>query len=128
MKAEGIVSLWVGIENSNERFKEYIKTPCNEDGDVVPSKFMKDFRIDSLDEDFREADILEARTRYLSELLSGCSYEDKVISGFISLYGEFLEEDANIMIMLYNFDYNGQIKEASDDVTKLKYFGTIKYE
>ena len=46
MEQEGYVSLWIGKSESDEELLNYVETDYTEDGDCLPSQFLKDFNID----------------------------------------------------------------------------------
>jgi hypothetical protein len=59
MRQEGLVSLWMGTAPSEEALVEYVELGYDEDGEIVPSRFMVDFQLEQWNEDFREVDFLE---------------------------------------------------------------------
>ncbi|TKI53414.1 hypothetical protein FC756_24010 [Lysinibacillus mangiferihumi] len=70
----------------------------------------------------------EYPTSSLSELLKNVSYSDSLISEFEDFYGENLEEQYNIVIRLYDFEYEKLVEEAKLDGRDLKYMGSVIYE
>lgn len=118
------VSLWVGHSKSDEKLLDYISIDYDDDGDADDSQFMKDFEIDDFDEDSVERLFLDEKTDSLKKLLSGCSYEDKVIPEFekIFVYGKKF----NSGILLYEYEYNGNITVAENNDCHLEFVGTVK--
>lgn len=46
MEKEGYVSLWIGNIKSDDELMAYVELEYTDDGDCIPSKFLKDFSID----------------------------------------------------------------------------------
>jgi hypothetical protein len=129
MESKGNVSLWIGKFNSEDEIGNYVEIVYTDD-DCLPSKFLKDFNIDLIDfdEDFIEASYRKSNYKKISDLIKGCSYDDTVIQNFCNKVGNDLGEKYNAVIMLYNFEYNGDIKEMSKDNYYLKFIETVRYE
>ena len=110
------VSIWFGKFDTKGKFVKYIKKTYNEDGDSIPSQFMKDFKIKSFDEDFLEV--------FFDTAIDNSSFED------ISYSETFLEKIKinfsvyNCTILLYDFSYTGTIKEKDN----VKFYGTLDYQ
>ena len=81
MEKEGYVSLWIGNIKSDDELMAYVELEYTDDGDCIPSKFLKDFSIDidDIDEDFIERVCHENKVSSISELISGCSYEEIIL-------------------------------------------------
>lgn len=115
------VSLWVGNAESDEKLLDYVSVNYEEDDDDYGySQFMKDFCIDYLDEDFMERIFLDKKTDSLKELLSGCSYEDKVIPEFEKIF--ISGKKFNSAILIYDMDYDGNINKNC----RFEFTGTVK--
>ncbi|MDE6091788.1 MAG: immunity 22 family protein [Ruminococcus sp.] len=123
------VSLWVGCSESDEKLLDYISVDYGEEDDDdwdddYYSQFMKDFKIDDIDEDSMERIFLDTETGSIKCLLSGCSYEDKVIPEFEKIFvsgGKF-----NSGILLYQHEYNGNITINDNRYCRLRFVGTVK--
>lgn len=120
------VSLWVGCSKSDEKLLDYISVDYSEEGseDYYYSQFMKDFGIDDVDEDFVERIFLDNETDSIKCLLSGCSYEDKVVPEFEKIFVS--GEKFNSGLLLYDHKYNGNITANEDKYCRLKFVGTVK--
>lgn len=127
MIEEGIVSLWVGVSASEEVLDQYLTVSYTDEGDPIASQFAIDFRLPRYDEDFREAAVSPQRTKSLSELLAGVSYEDQIVPRFERLAGESLQEAVNTFVLLYNFRYEGDPTQAESAFTRLDYVGAVSY-
>lgn len=115
------VSLWVGNAKSDEKLLDYVSVNYDEDDDDYGySQFMKDFCIDYLDEDFMERIFHAEKTDSLKELLSGCSYEDKVIPEFEKIF--ISGKKFNSAILIYDMDYDGNINKNC----RFEFTGTVK--
>lgn len=118
------VSLWVGCSESDEKLLDYISVDYDEDGDSDDSQFMKDFGIDDFDEDSVERIFSDNETDSIKYLLSGCSYEDKVIPEFEKIFVS--GEKFNSGILLYDMKYDGNITVNENEYCRLRFAGTIK--
>jgi hypothetical protein len=111
MEKEGFVSLFIGNSKSYKDLRNYILNSYTEDGDLLSSEFEKDFNIDYYNEDFREVEYYDEPSNDLRVLLEGFSYDEEIIPKFIELCGERLNQEANSVILLYDFQYNGNVNE-----------------
>ncbi|MED0703749.1 immunity 22 family protein [Aeribacillus composti] len=125
MEKEGFVSLFIGNSKSyKDLLQNYILNSYTEDGDLLPSEFEKDFNIDYYNEDFREVEFYDEPSNDLRVLLEGFSYDEEILPKFIELCGERLNQEANSVILLYNFQYNGNINEKN----QFRFLGTVQYK
>ncbi|QSB49575.1 immunity 22 family protein [Parageobacillus toebii] len=124
MEKEGVVSLFIGNSKSYKDLQNYIFNSYTEDGDLLPSEFEKDFNIDYYNEDFREVEFYDEPSNDLRVLLEGFSYDEEIIPKFIELCGERLNQEANSVILLYNFQYNGNVNEKN----QFRFLGTVQYK
>ncbi|BBU37892.1 hypothetical protein APP_01840 [Aeribacillus pallidus] len=124
MEKEGFVSLFIGNSKSYKDLQNYILNSYTEDGDLLPSEFEKDFNIDYYNEDFREVEFYDEPSNDLRVLLEGFSYDEEIIPKFIELCGERLNQEANSVILLYNFQYNGNVNEKN----QFRFLGTVQYK
>ncbi|MCM1507304.1 MAG: immunity 22 family protein [Ruminococcus flavefaciens] len=126
--AECYVSLWVGNVDSDELLSDYISVNYeDEESDSYGySQFMKNFDIDELYEDDMERIFHDKETSSLRELLSGCSYEDKVIPEFEKILSDFPDKNYNFAILVYDMNYDGNITMADDDYYWIKFIDTVK--
>lgn len=129
MEREGFVSLWIGKMDSEDLMDKYVELIYTDMGEWLLSPFLTDFNINinDFDEDFIEKVCHENDVKTLNRLIAGCSYEDVVISRFISIFDDKLPKGINSAILLYNFEYDGNIKEIEHDILSFKYVGTVKY-
>lgn len=130
MENPGAVSLWFGNCSNEDLLSKYVEIKYDSEGDRIPSSFMNDFKIDFLEynQDLLECTYNEYPTSSLSELLKNVSYSDSLISELEDFYGENLEEQYNIVIRLYDFEYEKLVEEAKLDGRDLKYMGSVIYE
>ncbi|WP_339193869.1 immunity 22 family protein [Aeribacillus sp. FSL W8-0870] len=124
MEKEGFVSLFIGNSKSYKDLQNYILNSYTEDGDLLSSEFEKDFNIDYYNEDFREVEFYDEPSNDLRVLLEGFSYDEEIIPKFIELCGERLNQEANSVILLYNFQYNGNVNEKN----QFRFLGTVQYK
>ncbi len=124
MEKEGFVSLFIGNSSSSEELQNYILVSYSEDGDAISSRFEKDFNIVSYDHDFIEAEFYEEPSDDLRVLLEGFSYDKEITPKFIKICGERLNQEANSVILLYNFQYHENVIETD----QFRFLGTIQYK
>ena len=125
MPEEHMVSLWAGRADSSQAFKAFLLTGYTEDGDYIPSPFVRDFGIKYYDEDFREAQYYEKPSRSLRALLNGYSRDYMIIPKFIQLFGEFFPDDVNAVVVWYRFNYHGRVIINADATVKMRYMGAV---
>ncbi|BBW97522.1 immunity 22 family protein [Geobacillus icigianus] len=124
MESKGFVSLWVGHFKSAKEFQEYLLVKYNEDGDAIPSEFEKEFKIEYYDEDFKETHFYNEPSQSFENLLEGFSYDNVIIPKFLNLNNGDLIEKVNSIVLLYDFKYDGTVKETRN----LKYIGSVDYK
>lgn len=127
MQKEGFVSFWVGNINSSEELDNLLEISYIEDGDLIPSMFARSFGIDRYDDAVREADFYDEADNSLSRLLEGFSYDDDIIPKFSSLCGAQLPRQYNVVILLYNFKYEGIKKKTTINNSNLEFLGAVEY-
>lgn len=127
MQKEGFVSFWVGNINSSEELDNLLEISYTEDGDFIPSMFARSFGIDRYDDAVREADFYDEADNSLSRLLEGFSYDEDIIPKFSSLCGAQLPIQYNVVILLYNFKYEGIKKKTTINNSNLEFLGAVEY-
>lgn len=129
MEQEGVVSIWMGNTKSQEDLDGYVYLIYNDEGEWVPSQFLSDFNIDmdDIDEHFIEKVHFNSHNDKLDELLNGCSYFEKVIPNICEKSGEKIDEKVNTVILVYNYNYSGEILNASQEGYNLNYYGSVDY-
>ncbi|PWK14251.1 immunity 22 family protein [Tumebacillus permanentifrigoris] len=128
MQKEGFVSLWVGNIKTSEELDNLLRISYTEDGDLIQSIFASKFHIERYDDAFREAELYDDTDNSLSRLLEGFSYDDVIVPKFASLLGEQLNKRYNAAILLYNFQYNGDVKEATVGSSHVEFLATTEYQ
>ena len=130
MEKKGMVSLWIGDIESDEALEDYLEVGYNEDGTLKVPRFLRDYDIelDDYDEDFVERIYLEETVDELKKLIKGCSYEEMVEPLFSDMIGLNSIQEINAAILLYNFEYIGDIKFIEGEGRKFNFIGTVKYE
>ncbi|MEH6980059.1 immunity 22 family protein [Bacillus pseudomycoides] len=91
---------------------------------------MKDFHICmyDIDEDFIEKEFYLKRSDNLEALLTGCSYEEVVIPQMKRFASNTLEMKYNTIIMIYNYEYSGEITNKNENLYEMKYIGAVSYK
>ncbi|AKC64194.1 immunity 22 family protein [Clostridium sporogenes] len=129
MEKKGYVSLWIGNIKSDDELLEYVDLVYTDDGDWLPSQFLKDFNIDidDFDDDCIERVCLEENVTSINKLISGCSYEDIVVPKYDKLTNGVSIVKYNAGILLYNFQYDGNVKSVNNKDYKFKFIGSVEY-
>ncbi|MCI0765529.1 immunity 22 family protein [Bacillus sp. TL12] len=130
MEKEGMVSLWLGNIESEDFLEDYFHIKYTEDGDSILSPFIKDYHICmyDIDEDFIEIEFYLKRSDHLETLLAGCSYEEVVIPQMKRCASNMLEMKYNTIIMIYNYEYSGEITNKNENRYEMKYIGAVPYK
>lgn len=127
MRKEDSVSLWLGVVESEQSLGDFKRVSYSEDGDFLGSPFTHAFKLDYYDEDFCEIAQVPAGKDF-SQLLMGCSYDEVVIPRFAEAFGGAeIPAGANALILLYNFDYDGSVREVRTNGAEFKYIGSVGY-
>ena len=124
MKKEGRVSLWLGSFNNEKTFREFMEIKYTDDGDSIPSKFKKQFKIDYYDIDFSEIDYMEKKSNDLEVLLEGFSNDYEIIPKLNEKYNGGIY---NSIVLLYDFEYDFNEENYKDDNNTLDFIGCVGY-
>lgn len=108
------VSIWIGEFSSKDFFEDYIALTYSEDGDIT-SKFMKDFKIEYYDEQFKESLFTKDKDK-LKDFSYASTFYPKII--------DKIDSKINSFLLLYNFEYDS--KNNKND--KMKFIGTFDYK
>ena len=129
MEKEGYLSLWVGNIHSDDDLRKYVELKYTEDGEFEQSIFLNDFNIDidEFDEDFIERVCYEDGVDTLSELISGCSYEDIVLPEILNEIEDRFKDKTNAAILLYNFDYDQNTSSVINAQYNFRFVCSVKY-
>ncbi|MBM6647995.1 MULTISPECIES: immunity 22 family protein [Bacillus] len=123
MEVHGIVSIWLGNMETQDQLDVYMEVTYDEEGDSIPARFFVDFNIDMIDvdEDFIEKEVLEEASDDISVLLTGCSYDDKILSRIKEEVK--LKKSYNSIVLIYNFQDDNAVSnfEGFDFVTATSY-------
>lgn len=124
MQKEGKVSLWLGNFNSEKTFREFMEIKYTDDGDSIPSKFKKQFKIDYYDIDFSEIDYMEEKSNDLEVLLEGFSNDYDIIPKLNEKYNGGIY---NSIVLLYEFEYDFNEENYKGDNNTLDFIGCVEY-
>ena len=116
MTTENILSIWTGNFESQKEFDNYIEEVFNEE-EESSSKFMTDFEIDYLDNQFQECVFFNENI--VLEMLNDASYS----KSFLNKLSEIDFREDNSIVILYNFKYENS-KEID---SKLNFLGSFSY-
>lgn len=112
MEKEGIVSVWAVQNFTEDGLEEYMEYDYDND---TASRFCIENGVDDMDidEDFIEKAVCDNIITDVEELLADCSYSESFISAFA---GKELPENCNGVILVYNYEYDGNKAENADVV------------
>lgn len=108
MEKQNKVSLWIGNIPSEDELNNFMLEVFDEEGDSS-SKFIEAFNIEYIDNQFQEVFFYE-NLLTKEEVFEGFSY----IESFINEIPELNWSEKNSIILLYNFEYSGNINSALD--------------
>lgn len=117
-----IVSLWLGNFEDEEALEAYLEIDDEDDDDAI-SQFEEDFALDYYDEDCREISWHESKEKSLETLLGDHSYSDQILAKIKAKIKPY-----NSVILLYNYDFDEEIKKAHGKKYKIEYIGKAEYE
>jgi hypothetical protein len=120
---ERVVYAWIGEFDSEVDFERYIEQSYTEDGDSIPSQFMRDVGLDWYDDDFQEFEYHSAR-RSIRIALSGHSYSESFAPLLIQRATELGIESVGAVFLLYELD-NPPIPPSQD--APIRYIGSFPY-
>ncbi|MFJ8218134.1 immunity 22 family protein [Bacillus cereus] len=114
MEVHGMVSIWLGNMETQDQLDVYMEVTYDEEGDSIPARFFVNFNIDMIDvdEDFIEKEVLEEASDDISVLLTGCSYDDKILSRIKEEVK--LKKSYNSIVLIYNFQYDNAVSNFED--------------
>ncbi len=142
----GNASLWVGTFESEEQVDEYVEAmyrECENERDCdncnlevcveddIYSVFEKKFLCDNkyyCDEDFREVTFHEKAVKSIDALIEGHSYDDQIVPKFMESVQGAKDVEGNTVIILYDCDYKGEIKNDVGENYKIEYIGTVEFD
>ncbi|MBS6599846.1 MAG: immunity 22 family protein [Clostridium sp.] len=124
MQKEGRVSLWLGNFNNEKTFREFMEIKYTDDGDSIPSKLKKQFKIDYYDIDFSEIDYMEERSNDLEVLLKGFSNDYEIIPKLNEKYNGGIY---NSIVLLYDFEYDSNEENYKHNNNTLDFIGCVEY-
>jgi hypothetical protein len=123
-----VVSIWVGHATSADELENYLSFRFTEDGDAIPCPFGRAFGINWFDEDFREASVRETPCNSIEELLRQHSYGREIAAAVRLQVGEQLRLEANAVVMLFDFQYAGEVIDVNADGVTLRFLGVFQFE
>ena len=112
---ENKVSIWFGNFETEDKFFDFIKKDYDEDGNSIPSSFMRVFEIGFFDEDFQEA--------FYENPMDESSFEDV---SYYEMFSDKVKVDFskyNCAILLYKFNYTGLTKKANN----MEFYSVLDY-
>ena len=84
--------------------------------------------LDDFDEDFIERVCHENKVSSISELISGCSYEEIILPKIEEkMEGQF-QDKVNSAILLYNFDFDEKIDRVNTSQYTFTFICSVKYK
>lgn len=128
MESKGQVSIWIGNFSEFKELERYVQTDYTEDGDAIDSKFETNFGIKYYDEDFREINMLDEPEESFTCMIQEHSYYKSIIENYTKENSDYLGDKYNSIILLYNFNYNQNIKEIKGRDMYIRYVASVEYD
>jgi hypothetical protein len=113
-KMENKVSIWFGKFETEKLFNEFMKETYDDEGDVH-SSFMDTFEINFIEHDLQETFFDENMNK---SKIEAASYSETFLDKIEIDYSKY-----NCIVLLYDFNYNGLIKNANNIV----FYGALNY-
>ena len=123
MIKENSVSLWVGVASSVVALEQALAEQFSVDGDSEGSAFSRAFQTGSYNDDFREAESRPLNGDW-SCFFKGFSSEEALVSRFSAFYS-CPPAGFNCVIILYDFEYKGHVREARLSDLFLQFVGSV---
>ena len=120
---EGYIAVWLGKFNAPNEFQSYIRIEHKFDK-TFDSQFEKDFGLKYYDRDLVESVFKNSRLNTIKELFKGASYQNE----FLEILNDNEEQDLNVIIRIYDFKYENEIKSARYKKNTLMFYKNIKYK
>ncbi|OZI12214.1 hypothetical protein CEW92_06970 [Bacillaceae bacterium SAS-127] len=129
VEENNMVSIWIGRAEDKEKIDSLMEYAYDEDGDATPPKFVQASEIDDIyiDEDFVEVSFQES-TDSLTSLLEGHSYSHYFLPELFKHFDDQLEENFNVTLLIYHFEFNGAVSEVAFDGVQMFYVGALPFE
>lgn len=118
-------SLWLCEVDSEEILDDYVSIDYEKEDGEIPFGLGRDFNIRWYDEDFFEFSYSSDTKGW--DLLVGHSYMDDILSNLIDKFNDDMDQKFNGVILLYNKDYEGNVKEIENQYGYFKFVGSFKY-
>lgn len=120
---EGYIAAWLGKFKAQNEFQSYITRERKFDR-TFDSQFEKDFGLKYYDRDLVESVFKNSRLNTIKELFKGASYQYE----FLEVLNDNEEQDLNVIIRIYDFKYENEIKSARYKKNTLMFYKNIKYK
>lgn len=124
MEEANKVSVWIGKFTDDDDLTDYIENAYDENGDSS-NQFLDDTGIDWIDDDFREAGMLQPDLS-LRKNLVGFSWIDSFAHVLIPELEAMRSVDDNGLILLYNFEYEDA--ESARLASRMRFVGTFDFQ
>lgn len=127
MEAENKVSVWIGYSKSEEFADESVFISYSDEGEAIASWFSAGFGVERIDPDFTEV-VFRDSPQTIPDLLDGVSYDEQILENINNDAKRIDILEAQLGVLLYNFEYGGQLQELKGDGISLIYVGVYEYE
>ena len=105
--------------------REYADIDYEMDDDEIPFLLGCDFLISWYGEDFFGASYRPDQKGW--DLLKDHSYMEDVLPDVIDKFQDVMDDKFNSVILIYNLEYGGNIKEVENQYGYFKFVGSFKY-
>ena len=125
-RKDNYASLWLCKVNSEQKLEEYVDLDYDKvENDEIPFELGCDFLISWYDEDFLEISYKPEDKGW--DLLKEHSYMEDLLPGLIERFQDEMDDKFNSVILIYNLDYDGNVKEVENQYGYFKFIGSFKY-
>lgn len=121
------VSIWIGSFENEKILEQYFDATYSKDGDRLRSIFEKKFCIERINDDFVEKSFFENGDS-IDDIFKGYSYDNQIMPKISTYKENIMESKGNASILVYDFEYSGDIISDEGDGYNIKYIGSAEYE
>ncbi|WP_027643802.1 immunity 22 family protein [Enterocloster clostridioformis] len=123
---DNYASLWLCSTSSEKVLREYVHIDYDKvENEEIPFELGCDFLISWYDEDFLEISYKPNIKGW--DLLEGHSYMKDLLPKLIDKFQDVMDDKFNSVILIYNLDYDGSVREIENQYGYFKFVGSFEY-
>lgn len=125
METENTVSIWIGNFDTKLDLDEFIDLKYDDEGEVVPSLFYNQYKIDidDIDDYLIEKEVFETSFTNLFDMLKGASYDNIIVNNLKQKGINPNIAPNNTVILIYNYQFDSNVIRTINT----EFIATVKY-